>query len=103
MLNSWYNKIAGSPPPTSFMCLPNDLILKIMASLPSNDVARMACVCSRLRCLASDDDLWKHMFLERFGNMERLHGEGTSGDDLWKHFLEMFGNMERLHGEGTSC
>lgn len=43
------------------------------------------------------------MFIETFGNMERLHGEGTSGDDLWKHFLEMFGNMERLHGEGTSC
>ncbi|KAG5526266.1 hypothetical protein RHGRI_032522 [Rhododendron griersonianum] len=92
ILNSWYNKIAGSPPPTSFTCLPNDLILKIMASLPSNDVARMACVCSRLRCLASDDDLWKHMFLERFGNTERLHGEELHWKEkftkCWKEDLD---------------
>lgn len=40
--------------------------MKILESLPSIDIARVSCVCSEFRNLASDNGLWKQKCLEEF-------------------------------------
>lgn len=54
--------------PPCFISLPTDLKLKILELLPGVDLARMACVCSEMRYLASNNDLWKQKFEEEFKN-----------------------------------
>ncbi|XP_022763538.1 F-box protein SKIP22-like [Durio zibethinus] len=54
--------------PACLMRLPTELKLKILESLPGADVARMGCVCSEMRYLASNNDLWKQKFEEEFAD-----------------------------------
>lgn len=70
---------AGLAPPPCFMRLPTDLKLKILESLPGVDVAKVGCVCSELRYLSSNDDLWKQKLSEQFGN-----AEGSQSGSHWK-------------------
>ncbi|CAL5358149.1 unnamed protein product [Camellia sinensis] len=70
---------AGLAPPPCFMRLPTDLKLKILESLCGVDVAKVGSVCSELRYLSSNDDLWKRKFVEQFGNVE-----GSQGGSHWK-------------------
>ncbi|KNA17252.1 hypothetical protein SOVF_081620 [Spinacia oleracea] len=58
----------GVVPPPCFMRLPTELKLKILESLPAVDVARVECVCSELRFVASNNDLWKLKYEQEFGN-----------------------------------
>lgn len=58
---------SGLELPPCFMRLPTELKLKILESLPGVDVAKVSCVCSELRYLASSDDLWKVRYGEEFG------------------------------------
>ncbi|XP_021776169.1 putative F-box protein At1g23770 [Chenopodium quinoa] len=58
----------GVVPPPCFMRLPTELKLKILESLPAVDVAKVECVCSELRFVASNNDLWKLKYEEEFGN-----------------------------------
>ncbi|GAB4853405.1 hypothetical protein Ancab_017583 [Ancistrocladus abbreviatus] len=58
---------AGLPPPSCFMLLPTELKLKILEFLPGVDVSRMACVCSELRFISSNNDLWRLKYIEEFG------------------------------------
>ncbi|KAI3732825.1 hypothetical protein L1987_64034 [Smallanthus sonchifolius] len=55
----------GLEPPPCFMQLPTDL--KLLESVSGVDMARVSCVSSKLRCLVSNDKLWKHKFFEEFG------------------------------------
>ncbi|KAL4318283.1 hypothetical protein GQ457_18G015730 [Hibiscus cannabinus] len=55
------------PVPACFVRLPTELKLKILDSLPGNDIARMECVCSEMRYLASGNDLWKRKVEQEFG------------------------------------
>ncbi|XP_019170271.1 PREDICTED: F-box protein SKIP22-like isoform X3 [Ipomoea nil] len=57
---------AGFGLPPCFMRLPTELKLKILELLPAVDLAKMSCLCSDLRYLASNDDLWKQKFEEQF-------------------------------------
>ncbi|CAN8233576.1 unnamed protein product [Cochlearia groenlandica] len=50
--------------PPYFMRLPPDLKLKITRLLLGVYIARLACVSSELRNLASDDDLWRQKCVE---------------------------------------
>ncbi|KAG7598108.1 F-box domain [Arabidopsis suecica] len=63
---------AGLESPPCLMLLPTELKLKILESLPGVSIGNMACVCTEMRYLASDNDLWKQKCLE----------EGK--DCLWK-------------------
>ncbi|CAK9144982.1 unnamed protein product [Ilex paraguariensis] len=72
--------------PPCFMRLPSDLKLKILESLPGVDIAKVACVCSELRYLASSDDLWKQKFGEQFGDAVRLEGGGHWKDKFGKNW-----------------
>ncbi|KAK8656395.1 hypothetical protein V6N13_098348 [Hibiscus sabdariffa] len=54
--------------PACFVRLPTELKLQILDSLPGTDVARMECVCSEMRCLASGKDLWKRKVEQEFGD-----------------------------------
>ncbi|KAL5988299.1 hypothetical protein ACLOJK_036062 [Asimina triloba] len=56
----------GWPSPPCFMVLPIDVKFRIFEFLPGIDVARAACVCSELRCLASNDQLWRRKFVVEF-------------------------------------
>ncbi|KAL9251125.1 F-box protein SKIP22-like protein [Drosera capensis] len=72
---------AGLLPPPCFMRLSTDLKLKILELLPGVSVARMACVCTELRFLSSNDDLWKKKFVEEFGDGTSLRNQGQN---KWK-------------------
>ncbi|CAF2275624.1 BnaA04g11690D [Brassica napus] len=50
--------------PPCLMFLPRELKMKILELVPGDSVAKMACVCAEMQCLASDDGLWKHKCLE---------------------------------------
>ncbi|XP_039173273.1 F-box protein SKIP22 [Eucalyptus grandis] len=69
----------GLPLPSCFTCLPTELKLRIFELLPGIDLARVGCVSSELRYLASDNDLWKQKYDEEFG--ERIE---SSREINWK-------------------
>ncbi|XP_059446341.1 F-box protein SKIP22-like [Corylus avellana] len=56
---------ANLPPPLCFMRLTGELKLKILKSLHCVDLARVGCVCSELRRLCSDNELWKRKNMMR--------------------------------------
>ncbi|XP_022941734.1 F-box protein SKIP22-like [Cucurbita moschata] len=62
----------GLCPPSSFMQLPEDLKLKILESLPIEDIASVQYVCTELRQLVSSNELWKVKF-----NQKLALGEGA--------------------------
>ncbi|KAJ0643527.1 putative F-box domain-containing protein [Helianthus annuus] len=64
---------AGLQVPPCFMQLPTELKLKILESLSGVEIAKVSCVCSELRYLASSDDLWKQKYIEQFGNVAGLN------------------------------
>lgn len=59
---------SGLALPACLMRLPTELKLKIFESLSGKDLARVECVCSELRYLASNNDLWKQKTTEEFGD-----------------------------------
>ena len=61
---------AGLVLPPCFTRLPEELKLKTLGYLSGVDIAKMACLCSELRVLASGNDLWKQKFEEEFGKMK---------------------------------
>lgn len=65
---------AGLELPPCFMRLPPDVNLKILESLPGDDIARMSCVSSEFRYLSSNDDLWKQKYLAQFGPAATSNG-----------------------------
>lgn len=42
----------------SHIHIPTELKMKILESLPGDDIARVSCVCSEYRNLASENSLW---------------------------------------------
>ncbi|EHA8590475.1 F-box protein SKIP22 [Cocos nucifera] len=70
----------GLPLPACFMLLPVDLKIKVLGLIPGVDIAKVACTCSELRYLSSDDELWKHKFVEEFGLLDERQTAGRS----WK-------------------
>ncbi|CAH2033738.1 unnamed protein product [Thlaspi arvense] len=82
---------AGLELPPCLMRLPTELKLKIVESLPGASVARMACVCTEMRYLASDNDLWKQRCLVEAKHVA-VNGSGDSVN--WK---EKFAAFWRQH------
>ncbi|XP_073034740.1 F-box protein SKIP22-like [Primulina eburnea] len=76
--------------PPCFIRLPTDLKMKILELLPGVDVAKVSCVCSELRYIASSDDLWKLKFNEQFQN------ERTEGYASWKKAFAVAWEREKL-------
>ncbi|CAH2037339.1 unnamed protein product [Thlaspi arvense] len=72
---------SGLELPPCLMRLPTELKLKILESLPGASVAKVACVCTEMRYLASDNDLWKHKCLEEAKHLV-VSGSGDSVN--WK-------------------
>ncbi|GLU03377.1 hypothetical protein SLE2022_205790 [Rubroshorea leprosula] len=64
----------GLGPPACLMRLPTELKLKVFESLSGVDIARMGCVCTEMRYLASNNDLWKQKFTEEFGGRTAAQG-----------------------------
>lgn len=61
-------EMAGLPPPSSFLVMPTELKMKILERLSALDLAKVGGSCSELRHLSANDELWKKLFLEEFGN-----------------------------------
>ncbi|KAJ4966543.1 hypothetical protein NE237_018392 [Protea cynaroides] len=57
----------GLVSPPCFMLLPTELKILILDFLPGVDTAKICCICSELRYLSSNDDLWKQKFANEFG------------------------------------
>ncbi|KAK8698835.1 hypothetical protein V6N13_114941 [Hibiscus sabdariffa] len=70
---------SGLALPACLIRLPAELKLKILESLPGSDVARIECVCSEMRYLACNNELWKQKFAEEFGDTS-----GAAGMGNWK-------------------
>ncbi|KAK9287470.1 hypothetical protein L1049_015891 [Liquidambar formosana] len=80
--------MAGLAPPLCLMRLPTELKLKILEFLPGVDVAKVGCVCTELRHLSYNNDLWKKKFVEEFGT-------ATLNFYQWKEkYLEEAGTAE---------
>ncbi|XP_031276166.1 F-box protein SKIP22-like [Pistacia vera] len=60
--------------PACLMRLPTELKIKILECLPGVDIAKMGCVCSEIRYLASNNDLWEKKFVEEFGDQPYAPG-----------------------------
>lgn len=66
---------SGLALPACFMRLPSELKLKILESLPGKDLARVECVSSEMRYLASNNnDLWKQKVIAEFGGRILMQG-----------------------------
>ncbi|KAF8112013.1 hypothetical protein N665_0069s0039 [Sinapis alba] len=91
----------GLEPPACLMRLPAELKLKILELVPSDSVAKMACVCREMRCLASDNDLWKQKCLE-----EAKHLVGNRSSVSWKEefvtFWKQRPKVRRVNSPGTT-
>ncbi|KFK44452.1 hypothetical protein AALP_AA1G258700 [Arabis alpina] len=78
---------AGLEPPPCLMVIPTELKMKILESLPGVSVAKMACVCTEMRYLASDNDLWKQKYLKESKNLFGMEaGESVN----WKEKFATF-------------
>ena len=64
----------GSELPPCFIKLPTELKLKILELVSSVDIANVSCVCSELRQLASNDNMWKQTFFEEFKYTDSING-----------------------------
>lgn len=78
----------GLIPPPCFMRLPAELKRKILELLIGVDIARAASVCSELRILTKDDDLWRRKCEEEFGFRRSFRRES------WK-IMYMIWHMRR--------
>ncbi|KAK9071092.1 hypothetical protein SSX86_009660 [Deinandra increscens subsp. villosa] len=89
---------AGLELPNCFMQLPTELKLKILESVSGVDIANVSCVCSELRYLASNDDLWKQKYIEQFGD-----AAGSEGGRTFKErFAKAWENQKRRRIVGRS-
>ncbi|KAL4313167.1 hypothetical protein GQ457_01G000140 [Hibiscus cannabinus] len=70
--------------PACFVRLPTELKLKILGSLPGTDLARMECVCSEMRNLASSYHLWKQKVEQRLDAALCFEFETFSPRKNWK-------------------
>ncbi|KAJ0009696.1 hypothetical protein Pint_33629 [Pistacia integerrima] len=75
---------AGLVLPPCFMRLPVEIKFEIVELLDGVDIARLACVCSELRNLTSDDDLWKRKFIKDFRIFQPIVVPPLMG--CWKKF-----------------
>ena len=73
----------GLEPPPCFTRLPTELKVKIVESLTGASLAKMACVCREIRCMASGNDLWKQKIWEEAKHL-LLVGNGGRGSVNWK-------------------
>nr|DAD48234.1 TPA_asm: hypothetical protein HUJ06_018171 [Nelumbo nucifera] len=71
----------GLDPPPCFMRLPTELKIRVLELLPGVDVAKFGCVCSEMKYLSSNNNLWKQNFEEEFGLCDM---EGIQGGGNWK-------------------
>ncbi|KAL1211921.1 F-box protein SKIP22 [Cardamine amara subsp. amara] len=76
--------------------IPTELKMKILESLPGVDIARVSCVCSEYRDLASDNSLWKQKCLDSQFQGFVIEEEAELRGDLvdWKaKFVELWRQM----------
>uniref|UniRef100_A0A7N0U9J8 F-box domain-containing protein n=1 Tax=Kalanchoe fedtschenkoi TaxID=63787 RepID=A0A7N0U9J8_KALFE len=59
---------AGLPQPPCLMLLPTDLKLKIFELVSGADLAKLACQCSELQYVTSNNSLWRIKYMLEFGN-----------------------------------
>ncbi|TXG64056.1 hypothetical protein EZV62_011050 [Acer yangbiense] len=71
--------------PACMMRLPTELKIKILESLHAVDIAKMGCVCTEMRYLASNNDLWKQKYAGEFGGVSDV--EATMSN--WKRRFAM--------------
>ncbi|CAL9216089.1 unnamed protein product [Arabidopsis halleri] len=84
---------AGLESPPCLMRLPSELKLKILELLPGVSIGNMACVCTEMRYLASDNDLWKQKCLEEVDNFAVTE----AGDSVnWKARFATFWRQKQL-------
>ncbi|MCO5610668.1 hypothetical protein L7F22_064909 [Adiantum nelumboides] len=58
----------GLPPPSSLLIIPTELKMKILERLSALELVKVGSSCSELRHLCANDELWKKLFYDDFGN-----------------------------------
>lgn len=84
--------------PACLMRLPTELKMKILELVTGESVAKMACVCKELQCLASNNDLWKHKCLEEAKHLVA----NQSGTISWKAEFATFSKEQQKVRRVTS-
>ena len=88
-------KRAGLPPPPSLLMLPMELKMKILECLPALDLARVGSVCSELRYLCANNELWKRLFIQEFGSSAAGPGSRNWKSEFEQRFVERKRALER--------
>ncbi|CAH8354030.1 unnamed protein product [Eruca vesicaria subsp. sativa] len=90
---------SGLELPPCLMRLPTELKLKILESLPGESVAKMGFVCTEIRYLACDNDLWKQKCLEE---AKHLVVDGGGGEVNWKAKFAAFWRQYKRQAASSS-
>ena len=69
---------ANLRPLDGILCLPDELVLKIMKTLDSRSLSRIGATCKKLKTLADDDVLWEKLYLKDFTTIR-------DGNVSWRH------------------
>ncbi|CAN8313077.1 unnamed protein product [Cochlearia groenlandica] len=86
---------AGFELPPCLIRLPTELKLKIMEFIPGASLAKMSCVSTEMRYLASDNDLWLQKYLEESKDLVSSQSGGDSVN--WKAEFSMFWRRKHRH------
>ncbi|XP_010551568.1 PREDICTED: F-box protein SKIP22-like [Tarenaya hassleriana] len=91
--------MCGLELPPCLMRLPTDIKIKILESLPGVDVARLACVCSDMRYVTSNNNLWKQKCLEEYGDLVNKEEDAVS----WKAKFAAYRENDRRRNNILVC
>lgn len=96
----------GLPSPPSLILLPTELKLKVLEFLPAVDVARLGCVCTELRFLSVNDELWKKKYAAELGSFSEVDkpAEGRPDAQRWKDaFARDWIMKKRMEAQRRKC
>lgn len=79
---------ANLRPLDGILCLPDELVLKIMKTLDSRSLSRIGATCKKLKALADDDVLWEKLYLKDFTTIR-------DGNVSWRHLYAEAGRAKK--------
>ncbi|KAK3193108.1 hypothetical protein Dsin_024418 [Dipteronia sinensis] len=83
--------------PPCMMRLPTELKIKILESLHAVDIAKMGCVCTEMRYLASNNDLWKQKYAEEFGGVSDVEATMSNWKRRFARHWDVNKKRKRIH------
>ncbi|GLC34981.1 protein ubiquitination [Pleodorina starrii] len=86
--------------PHALLQLPREMLLRVLSLMPATGLTACACVCKTLAALASDDTIWRRLYIARWGKPSQQ----ARGSTQWKRaYLDADGEEweATTRGSGT--